>query len=68
MKGRFSLVVIDGDITDFLNIETQYLRYENIEWEEVTTLCASAFKQGFQCAVIKQSDESEKGGVEDCET
>ena len=68
MSGVFSLVVIDGDLTDFLNVETPYIRYNALDWQEVTALCASAFKQGFQCAIVKQGDGGEGEGGEYCAT
>lgn len=61
----FEVMPINGSVTDFMDIETQYLRYSNLVWEDAVTLCKLSFDQGFQVVIWRSQGD---GRQEDAKT
>lgn len=49
---HFTVFAVDGDFRNFEELETNYMRYDNLSWEETITLCLLSFRQGYQVVVI----------------
>ena len=48
----FTVFAVDGDFRSFEELETNYMRYDKLSWEEAITLCLLSFRQGYQVIVI----------------
>ena len=65
MNGLFAVVAIDGDFTEFMaDVTMPYLRFDALPWRDAIHLCELSFAQGFQCVIIRQSDDEEAHNAE----
>lgn len=55
-NSRFSIFVLDGEVSDFSDIDTPYLRYEGLSWADAVELARLSFTQGFTVCIWQLSD------------
>ena len=57
----FIVIAVDGDFRNFMEAETEYLKYEGLSWDEVKALCYLSFRQGYQCVVWHNEENRSEG-------
>lgn len=61
MSGKFTVIVVDGEVVDLCEPYTSSLRYNDLEWEDAVALVRMSFEQGYQAVIWKIDEE---GGEE----
>ena len=51
MEERFNLLIIDGDVSEFMEPTTPYLRFCNLSWEKAVEMCRLSFDEGYECVL-----------------
>lgn len=50
---RFTVIVVDGEVADLWNFDTNSIRYDNLTWDESVQLARLSFTQGFEIVIWK---------------
>lgn len=54
----YVVIAVDGDFREFMEADTDFLKFEGLSWEEVISISKLSFRQGYQVVIWPTNGEN----------